>query len=173
MMLKYLLFASFLVLLVGTTVNSQVAGPTPTVGGKDETVTPGSKEEAVLKREAERREAYTKLDPDLVAKLLADDYLTPTPEHPSGFSDKKAALEAVIKHRDAKDPYPIRAMRSDSTKVKIYGTIAVVTGISTIEMEFTDRNPPTMATARFLYMNVWHLEGKRWMLVRASRERIR
>ena len=82
-------------------------------------------------------QAYTKLDPKLVGDLIADDYVPPVREGGCCFTDRQAAIQAVINHRDNKIPHPITSMTSDQTVVRIYGKIAIVTGIETINMSLT------------------------------------
>jgi|GEM_PF-6139360 len=131
-----------------------------------------AKIKAVLAREEERRQAYSKLDPKLVSDLLAEDYLTPGQEHTCCFHNKELGLQAVIEHRDAKVPHPITSMTSDQTVVRIYGNIAIVTGIETIKMTTADTPPKPYKPVKLLYTNIWQLRRGRWMLVGSAHERL-
>lgn len=129
-----------------------------------------AKIKAVLAREEERRQAYAKLDPKLVGDLLAEDYLTPSQEHGCCFHNKEMGLQAVIEHRDAKVPHPITSMTSDQTVVRIYGNIAIVTGIEAINMILTEQTPPKPYSVKLLYTNIWQLRHSRWMLIGSAHE---
>jgi hypothetical protein len=167
-----LLTVSFMLV---TAVNAQDVAPASPIkyGNVKTTGSDKAKVAAVLKREGEKRDAYMKLDPKMVAELLADDYIAPSPGHPGCcFHDRALGILSVEQHRDFKDPMPIQSYRAESTNVRIYGRIAVVTGIEIIDMTLTKHVPPVPVTARFLYTDIWELKGSKWMLIGAQHDKL-
>ncbi len=122
----------------------------------------------LLGREAARRDAYERLDTIAVAALLATDYLAPSSEHGGGLHTRADAIRAVREHLLAADPHPIDSIRSDSTRIRLYGDVAIVTGIETLAMTYTKREPPRRIVVRDAYTDVWVLRGGEWLLVNAQ-----
>ncbi len=167
-MIKRLAICMCCLLFLATVAGAQEISPLlPTIVN----IGDPAKIKAVLAREAERREAYTKLDPKLVGDLMAEDYLTPIQGHRCCFTDKVLGVKAVIEHRDAKVPYPITSMTIDQTVVRIYDKIAIVTGIETINMTLTQQTPPKPFSVTNLYTDIWELRQGRWLLVGAQHTR--
>ena len=81
---------------------------------------------------------------------------------------KDAQIQAVIDHRDAKEPYPITLMTNEQTVVRVHGNVAVVTGVQRIIVTYTAETPQRNATYRILFMDVWSLEHGKWMLIGGS-----
>jgi hypothetical protein len=103
-----------------------------------------------------------------LAALLGTDYVAPSSEHGGGLHTRSDAIRAVREHLLAADPYPIDSIRSDSLRVRLYGDVAIVTGIETIAMTFTKREPPRHVVARNAYTDVWVFRGSEWLLVNAQ-----
>jgi hypothetical protein len=127
----------------------------------------------VLAREALRRDAYMRLDSAAVAALLSAEYVSVSTEAPCCFHDRAGGIHAVILHRDAVDPHPITALRMDSTRVRIFGNTAIVTGLETIEMTYPRHVPVNHVVVRTLAANVWVKERGTWMLVSQQRTALR
>jgi hypothetical protein len=126
----------------------------------------------LLAREAARRDAYTRLDTIAVAGLLATEYLAPSDEHGGGLHTRSDAIRAVREHLLDPNPHPIDSIRADSTRIRLYGDVAIVTGIETIAMTFTKQNPPRKVVVRDAYADVWVLRGGEWLLVNAQHTRL-
>jgi hypothetical protein len=122
----------------------------------------------LLEREAARRDANERLDTIAVAVLLATDYLAPSSEHGGGVHKRSDAIRAVREHLLAADPHPIDSIRSDSTRIRLYGDVAIVTGFETLAMTFTKHEPPRRVVVRDAYTDVRVLRGGEWLLVNAQ-----
>lgn len=116
------------------------------------------KARAVLQREAEKIDAYMKLDPVSVGSIMAPDYTMPR-------NNREGGIKAVIEHRDAADPIPIRSYTMESVKVRIYGNIAIVYGEETITIEFTKHSPPEKLSVRKVFTDIWQFRDRKWMLI--------
>ena len=154
-------------LLLFTTIASSQARELPPLPKGVVNIGDPAKIKAVLAREEEKRAAYTKLDPKLVGDLMTEDYLMP---NVGGccFSNKELAMESVVEHRDAKIPMPITSMSSDETVVRVYGRMAIVSGISTINMMVGQPTQAKPVSVKVLYMDIWELRRGKWMLIGSS-----
>lgn len=127
-----------------------------------------AKIKSVLAREEEMRQAYMKLDPKLVAELYADDYLTLRMGSACCVAGRDAQIQAVIDHRDAKEPYPITSITNEQIVVRVHGDTAVVTGVQMVGVTYTAETPKRTAMFRILFMNVWSWEHGKWLLIGGS-----
>jgi len=86
-------------------------------------------EEELLKVEEEFAQAIVRNDADAIANLLADDWVIVDPD--GGVIDKARFLavirSGVLSHE---------MMESEDWRVRVYGSIAVVTGLTTTKGEF-------------------------------------
>ena len=86
-------------------------------------------EEEVLKIEEEFAQAIVRNDADAIANLLADDWVIVDPD--GGVIDKARFLavirSGVLTHQ---------MMESEDWRVRVYGNLAVVTGLTTTKGEF-------------------------------------
>lgn len=118
--------------------------------------------DAVLRREAQRYEAYTRLDTVSVATLLSSNYLVAHAEQGGAISSRAGAIQAVARH-DAQRP--IQSITSENARVRLFGGTAVVTGVESINMLDRGKEPPAPLSVRQLFTHVWVLENHAWMLV--------
>lgn len=127
------------------------------------------KARAVLQREAEKIDAYMKLDPAAAGKFFAPDYIQVSSRNGCCNHVREEALKSVIDHRDAADPHPIRSYTLESLKVRIYGNTAIVSGAETINIEYTKHSPPEKLSVRLVFTDIWQLRGRQWMLILSQR----
>ena len=121
-----------------------------------------AKIKAVLARENDLRQAYTRLDAKLANDLYAEDYLQLTMGKWCCVAPKDQQLASLIEHRDRKPPEPIDSITNEQVVVRIHGNTAVVTGVQTIK--------GMGSMVRLLFMNVWSLEKGKWRIIGGSRK---
>lgn len=121
----------------------------------------------MLAREAAKREGYRLLDTALVGAVLAPDYMTvAVQDHGTGFGDRAKGIRSILEHRAG--GAPIDSLSSDSTRVRIFGDVAIVTGVGAIHMRRA--NGPFVI--RDLYTDVWHRRGGQWLLVHTQHDQV-
>lgn len=113
----------------------------------------------IIGREAERRTAYITLDTLRLASLLAEDF---TAVGAGLFRDKAGAIAAMQEHSPRQ---PIDSITSDSVRVRVYGAIAIVTGINRIHMRDFTGSSVMRVVASNTTTNVWHFRSGRWLLI--------
>ncbi|HEX4945345.1 MAG TPA: nuclear transport factor 2 family protein [Blastocatellia bacterium] len=120
-------------------------------------------EQEILKLEKEWFEAYYKSDADIVNRIEADDYVVSTGT--SGEFVPKERQIARIRTRDEATRKRMAAtMRTlEQAKVRAYGNVVVVNGISIS----TRRDDPgaTPVVSKALYTGVWVKRDGRWQIV--------
>jgi ketosteroid isomerase-like protein len=85
--------------------------------------------EEVLRIDQERADALVKNDTDQLDRIMADDC---TYVHPNGKSETKQEVIAGLKAQDRK----YESIERDDVKVRIFGTIAVVTGRNNLKANY-------------------------------------
>ncbi len=123
------------------------------------------KARAVLRREADKIDAYMKLDPVAAATFFAPDYIQVSSRNGCCSHVRDEAIKPIIDHRDAADPHPIQSYTLESLKVRIYDNTAIVSGAETINMEFTKHSPPEKVSVRLVYSDIWQLRGRQWVMI--------
>lgn len=168
-MIQRLVICICSLLFLATVVFAQELPPLPQGVGN---IGDPKKIKAVLAREDEFLNAYTKLDPKLAADLYAEEYLTLRMGDACCIGTKDGQINALIAHRDAKPPYPITSMTNEQVVVHVYGNVAIVTGVEVVNMMFTEEKPPRPMTGKILFMNVWELRQRKWMLVASTHKNL-
>lgn len=106
---------------------------------------------AVLAAHRAFRGIWAKSDSDALAKILSQDFIWIT--RGGTKSDKAGMVMAVREHRTTSPQY------SEQLRVRIYGTIGVVT-----EVDF-GANASTKAPANTTVTEIWNKTGSGWVLI--------
>ena len=113
-------------------------------------------EQELRKLESHWQEALTQRDVAMLDRLMADDYVLTTV---SGEVVNKARVLAEVKSANA-----TADVRNTEVAVRVYGNVAIVTGLVLISGKFNDKDVST----RSRYIKVYVKRQGQWQVVTAQ-----
>jgi len=113
-------------------------------------------EQELRKLESHWQEALTQRDVAMLDRLMADDYVLTTV---SGEVVNKARVLAEVKSANA-----TADVRNTEVAVRVYGDVAIVTGLVLISGKFNDKDVST----RSRYIKVYVKHQEQWRVVAAQ-----
>ena len=113
-------------------------------------------EQELRSLESQWQEALTRRDLAILDRLMADDYALTTV---SGGVVNKARVLAEVKSANA-----TADVRNTDVAVRVYGEVAIVTGLALISGKFNDKDVST----RSRYIKVYVKRQRQWRVVAAQ-----
>jgi ketosteroid isomerase-like protein len=123
---------------------------------------PTSAIQQVMARERELSEALAALDTARMSRLFAAEFVQISANSGAPVRDRLQALVTVTEHDPAR---PIQSIESDSVLVRLFGSMAIVTGRTIIRMTDRRQSPARQTTVLNRFTHVWAHSNGGWQLV--------